>query len=139
MARVRSRFSKKSKYYITKEAFLAAYRWCHNYDAWVAEHELSVGLRSGNGDDSGSPGGGGMSDPTAAQAIRLANLYENIETIRSLAYAAEPSLHPYLLQYVTHADMTFDKLKAQGMPCERKMFYDRRRKFYWMLAQKLNL
>lgn len=139
MARVRSRFSKKSKYYISKHVFLTAYHYCLNYDEWVEEHELSIGLRSGNGDDSGSSGSGGTSDPTASQAIRMANLYEKIETVRSLAYAAEPSLHPYLLQYVTHEDMTFDKLKAQGMPCERKMFYDRRRKFYWMLAKKLEL
>lgn len=137
MAKVRARFSRKSKYYISKHAFMTAYYYCLNYNEWVAEHDLSVGLHSGDGEGEGS--GEATSDPTASQAIRLADLYEKIELIRATAYAAEPSIHPYLLMYVTNEGLTFDKLKAQGLPCERKMFYDRRRKFYWMISKKLNL
>lgn len=136
MAKVRAKFSPKSKYYISKHVFLICYHFCLNYDEWMEEHNLSVGLSHG-GDGKG--GGSGTGDPTSSQAIRLAELYKRIEIIRSTAYAVEPSIFEYLLDYVTHDDVTFDKLKAQGLPCERKMFYDRRRKFYWMLAQKLNL
>lgn len=137
MAKVRSRFSKRSKYYISKHAFMTAYHYCLNYDEWKAEYELSAGLHSGSKEGEGT--GEGANDPTSTQAIRLAELYEKIELIRSTAYAAEPSLYPYLLRYVTQEDLTFDKLKAEGMPCERDMFYDRRRKFYWLLSKRLNL
>ena len=135
MARVRSRFSRNSKYYISKSAFLTVYHYCHNYPEWAKLHAEGVGLSRGEGDG----GTSGISDRTSSKAIRLADLYEKIERIRQTAYDAEPLLHPYLLMYVTHEDMTFDKLKAKGLPCERNMFYDRRRKFYWMLAKKMNL
>lgn len=134
MAKVRARFSRKSKYYISKTAFLTVFWYCLNYPEWKAEHDLNIGLKSSNGN-----GGGGISDPTAAQAIRLSDLAERIDMIEQTAFDAEPELHPYLLWYVTREDLTFDKLKALGMNCERDMFYDRRRKFYWMLSQRLNL
>ena len=134
MAKVRARFSRKSKYYISRANFLTAFYYCLNYPEWKQEHDLSVGLHSGNGN-----GGGGISDPTAAQAIRLSELAEKIDLVERTAYDAEPELHPYLLMYVTNEDLTFDDLKGRGIPCERKMFYDRRRKFYWMLAKRLKL
>lgn len=136
MAKVRARFSRNSKYYISKAAFLTAFWWCLNYPEWKTVHDMNVGLRSGSGDGGG---GNGISDPTAAQAIRLSDLAEKIELIEQTAFDAEPLLHPYLLMYVTREDLTFDKLLAMGMPCERKMFYDRRRKFYWLLSQRLKL
>lgn len=135
MGRIRSKFSPKSKYYIGRHAFLTTYYYCLNYPGWKRLHDSMVGLhRSG---DDGPRGGSG--DPTASQAIRLADLAEKIEMIRQTAYAAEPSLHPYLLRYVTEEDMTFDRLKALGIPCEKKMFYDRRRKFYYLMSKQLNL
>jgi len=136
MPRVRSRFSKNSKYFLTQAQFLTVYYFCHNYPEWVKEHDEGAGLTRG-GEEGG--GGSGISDPTSAKAIRLADLYEKIELIRQTAYDAEPLLHPYLLYYVTHEDMTYDKIKAKGLPCERKMFYDRRRKFYYNLARKMNV
>ena len=137
MPRVWSQFSKRSKYYISRHIFMTVYHYCLNYDEWVSEYNLNVGLRKGEGEGGGRSKG--EQDPTSEQAIRLADLYQKIETIRSAAYAAEPELYDYLLAYVTQSDMTFDKLKARGMPCERKMFYDRRRKFYWIMSKKLHL
>lgn len=134
MAKVRARFSRKSKYYISKAAFLTVFWWCLNYPEWKQEHDMSVGLRSGSGN-----GGGGIGDPTASQAVRLSDLAEKIDLVERTAYEAEPELHPFLLMYVTREDLTFDKLKALGMHCERDMFYDRRRKFYWMLSKRLRL
>ena len=134
MARVRARFSRRSKYYVPKHIFMLVYHYCLNYGDWQAEHDTRIGLCRGGGDNSG-----GVGDPTAAQAIRLADLYERIALIEQTAQEVEPSLHPWLLRYVTTEALTFDRLKAEGMPCERKMFYDRRRKFYWLMSQRLKL
>jgi len=136
MARVWTRFSRRSKYYISKHAFLVAYHYCLNYNDWKREHDANIGLKRGGGE---SESNGGVGDPTASQAIRLSELHDKISLIEQTAYEAEPTLEPYLLRYVTNEGMTFDKLKAQGIPCERKMFYDRRRKFYWMMSIKLKL
>lgn len=108
--------------------------YCLNYPDWKQEHDDSIGLTHGNGE-----GGSGVSDPTAAQAIRMADLAERINLIEQTVYDAEPDLYKYLLMCVTQEGLTFDKLKAQGMACERKMFYDRRRKFYWLMSRRLHL
>lgn len=135
MAKFRARFSRKSKYYISKHAFLTAFYFSLNYKDWKREHELYVGLTRGNSDESGS----GLGDPTAAQAMRLADLAYKINLIEQAAHDADHVIADYILLYVTSEDMTFDKLKALDMPCERKMFYDRRRKYYWLLSNRLGL
>lgn len=135
MPRVWVNFSKRGKYYISKHAFLTVLHFCMQYDDWLREYRDSVGLRGVQSNTSTS----GVGDPTAAQAIRLEELSQRIEMIERTANEADPSLHPYLLRGVTTEGMTFDMLKAQGIPCERKMYYDRRRKFYYMMAGNLHL
>ena len=135
MAKVRSRFSRNSKYWIPPHVFMVVYHYCLNYPDWKAEHDLSVGLRSMRGEG----GGGGTGDPTANQAMRLANLAERISLIEDTVNFVAPEISMYLLRYVTDEDLTFDMVKAQGCPCERKMFYDRRRAFYFLLANRLKL
>lgn len=136
MAKFRTRFSRKSKYYISKHAFLTAFYFSLNYIDWKQEHDLGIGLTRGS---SGESGGGGIGDPTATQAIRFADLAGKIGMIEQAAYDADPVIHEWILLYVTREDMTFDKLKALDMPCEKDMFYDRRRKYYWLLSKKLGL
>lgn len=135
MAKVRSRFSKKSKYWLPKHVFMVAYHYCLNYPDWKAEHDLSIGLRSMRGEG----GRGGTGDPTANQAMRLADLAQKINLIEETVNFVAPEISAYLLAYVTDEDLTFDMIKARGCPCERKMFYDRRRAFYYLLANKLKL
>lgn len=135
MANLRSRFSSRSKYYISQHAFLTIYHYCMMYQEWLTEYHNAVGLKSVHSDG----GAGGPGDPTASQAMRLKDIADRIELIRQTAYDAEPLLYPFLLDGVTVKGMTFDTLKARGMPCERDMYYDRRRKFYWMMSHKLNL
>ena len=135
MPNIRSKFSTTSKYYISKHAFLAVLHYCMMYQEWLAEYKSSAGLR---GVQSGS-GSSGVGDPTASQAIRLKELSDKIDLIERTAYDAEPAIASYLLRGVTIEGMTFDRLKGQGMACERKMYYDRRRKFYWLMSKRLNL
>lgn len=135
MPRYWSNFSKRGKYYISKHAFLTVLHYCMQYKEWQEQYRQSAGLRGVQSNTSPS----GIGDPTAVQAIRLKELSERINLIEQTANEAEPSIHPFLLRGVTIEGMTFDMLKAQGIPCERKMYYDRRRKFYWMMAQKLHL
>ena len=137
MTKIRTRFSRKSKYYISRGAFLSAYGFSLTYNDLKREHDTLVGLTRGNGD--GGEGSGGIGDPTASQAIRLADLAEKINLIEQTAYDTDPPLHPYLLMYVTNEHMTFETVKALGIPCERTMFYDRRRKYYWLLSVRMGL
>lgn len=136
MAKFRTRFSRKSKYYVSKHAFLTAFHFSLNYNDWKQEHDLNIGLTHG---DNNEGSGRGIGDPTATQGIRLADLAYKISLIEQAAHDADPVIADYILLYVTREDMTFDKLKALDIPCERALFYDRRRKYYWLLSQRLGL
>ena len=125
----------KSKYYVPWQTLQLVRAHCRMYPTWEKEYNESVGLRnivSGNGS-------GGVGDPTASQAIRLKELSDRIDLIEKTAVAAEATIWKYILLGVTERHMTFERLKAKGMPCERDMYYDRRRKFYWLMAQRLRL
>ena len=50
---------------------------------------------------------------------------------------ADQDLYQYLLKAVTSEDVTYRYLKMiMRIPCGKKMYYDRRRKFYWLLDQR---
>lgn len=60
-------------------------------------------------------------------------LSDYMRMVEQSAMAADPELYSYILKAVTE-DLTFGTLKSlYDIPCERDMFYDRRRKFYWVL------
>ena len=84
------------------------------------------------------PSGSGSSNETEALAIRRMELKKKIETIEQTAIEADAELYPYILKAVTNEWATFRYLKdSLGMPCEKDMFYERRRKFYYLMSKKI--
>ena len=69
-------------------------------------------------------------------AIRASELSEKIKLIEDTIYACANGLESYLKWGVCYG-LTFDQLKAKGMPLERTAYYDMRRKFYYMLSYKI--
>ena len=66
------------------------------------------------------------------------NLIDKIQMVESCAYQADSELHEYLLRGVTEA-RTFENLKARlDIPCSRNTYYDRYRKFFWLLSAARN-
>ena len=79
------------------------------------------------------------SDATQQLAIRRAQLEKNCELIEQTAIEADPDIYQYLLKAVTNEDVTYRYMRMiMGIPCGKKMYYDRRRKFYWLLDQRKN-
>ena len=64
-------------------------------------------------------------------------LEKNCRLIEQTALEADPDIYQYLLKAVTQEGVTFWYLKKiMDMPCGRTMYYDRRKKFYWLLSHK---
>lgn len=79
------------------------------------------------------------SDATQQLAIRRAQLAKNCEMVEQTAMDADPEIYQYLIKAVTDENVTYRYLEmVMGIPCGRKMYYDRRRKFYWLLDQRKN-
>lgn len=127
-----------SKYGISKNRFRELYYWCLQYDEWLDELKYKTDtVKSIEITDMPVVHCG--SDATQRLAIRRAQLEKNCELIEQTAIEADPNIYQYLLKAVTNEDVTYRYLRMiMGIPCGKKMYYDRRRKFYWLLDQRKN-
>lgn len=80
----------------------------------------------------------GDSNPTMDAAIRCAELSRKIEMVETAAKLADQSLYKYIIKGVTNDGINFNYLQTvMNIPCSANTYYDRRRKFYWILSQNL--
>lgn len=126
----------RNKYGISKNRFRELYYWCLQYKEWKDElNYMTNTIKSIEIKD--APGAGEMGDPTQKLAIRREELKRNCELIEKTAIEADPEIYQYLIKAVTDENITYRYLKMiMNIPCGKKMYYDRRRKFYWLLNQK---
>lgn len=53
--------------------------------------------------------------------------------VKQAAIDADPDLYPYILKAVTE-ELSFTYLKTKpNIPCGKDMYYDRFRRFFWLL------
>lgn len=127
--------SKMNKWWLPKYRYLELRYFALQYPDWkrkYAELEGSVGMVS-RGTDTLRVNASKVADRTAEIAIQRKLLSDYMRMVEQSAMAADPELYSYILKAVTE-DLTFGTLKSlYDIPCERDMFYDRRRKFYWVL------
>ena len=84
------------------------------------------------------PSSNHLSDPTSKVVIMKDYYLERIEMIERSAMDADVYLYDYILKAVTGGlSYTYLKLKLD-IPCGKDMFYDRYRKFFWLLSNSRN-
>lgn len=124
------------KYGISNKRFKELYYFCLQYNEWKDELRYNTDtVKSIEIKD--CPATHETGDPTQQLAMRRAMLEKNCQLIEQTAIDADSFIHPYILKAVTDENVTYRYLKmVMGIPCGKKMYYDRRRKFYWLLNQK---
>lgn len=135
----RAEISKRNKYWLSKHRFYEISHHCLQYQEWKDEYKvLSKGsLRSTILD--GMPRGTGNGDSTASAAFRLVELRRKIDTVERIAKEADPVIWKFILKAVTTEGVTFNYLQnVMGIPCGKDLFYDRRRKFYWLMNREIH-
>jgi hypothetical protein len=76
------------------------------------------------------------SDPTAKWGIARAYYSGKMDMVKKAAASADEDLYIYILKAVTE-DLSYNYLKTRlGMPCSKDMYYDRYRKFFWLLSKE---
>lgn len=133
--KIRPETSKKNKYWIDKHRHYELKHFCLQYPYWkqaYAECE-DISLPSAAGEripSSNIPG-----DPTAKRAIRKAYYAERMDLIEKIAMEADRALCEYILKAVTE-ELSYTYLKSKlKIPCGKDMYYDRYRRFFWLLNQ----
>ena len=135
---IRPEISEKNKYYIDKHRYYELKHFCLQYNEWKKAYVLcndSIIFASSLERHSSS---NIPSDLTAKYAMRKVQYGERIKMIERVAKEADDFLYPYILKAVTEG-LSYVHLKSRlDIPCGKDMYYDRYRKFFWLLSQERN-
>lgn len=135
---IRPEVSKKNKYWIDKHRHYELKHFCLQYPEWKrayaefsdASTPLSMVERVTT---SNLPG-----DPTAKRAIMKAYYSEKISLIEKIAMETDRYLSEYIIKAVTE-NLSYTYLKSRlEIPCGKDLYYDRYRKFFWLLSEARN-
>lgn len=124
------------KYNISKYRLGELYNFCLQYNEWKEELKYNTHTMKGINLSDMPKGRNTISDPTAALTIRRIELSNKCHLIEQTAIETDEELHSYILKAVTE-DLPYTYLSmVLGMPCGRDMYYELRKKFFWLLSMK---
>ena len=129
-----SEVSKKNKWYVPKYRYLELKYFCLQYPEWKRRTAWLLAASYGStGIQNEIHGQLEFVDRTAKLALELTNVNSKISLVEKTVFESDESIAPWLLKGVTEG-ASFVKLKSlYDIPCERDMYYDRYRKFFWLL------
>ena len=130
--------STKSKYWLSNAAFYQAYYFALRYQEFKDTlEEMGDGSRGLSYDS--QPHGSASKSSLEDLAIKRSRISAKVDIIESACRLADAEMYPWLIKAVTNNDVGYDYLRYQlGIPYSRGTFYDRRRKFYYILSHKLD-
>lgn len=127
----------EKKWDITKHAFYQAYHFAMRYKEFrdILKYKTST-VGSPNMD--GMPKGGEIGNATQDLAITRQQAEQNCRLIERTAAVAGGEIYTYLLKAVTEEGISYKYLKEiMNIPCGKDLYYDRRRKFYYLLSKEI--
>lgn len=129
--------SYSGRYKLSKFEYGYAKWFSLKYPEWLDEYNtLKDSVKAVNYDQEGH-GSGKVNDSTGELAAKRAEIRRKMLLIEHAAFDAGGEIGEYILKSVIHEDVTFEDMKAQGLPCERTMYYERRRKYYYLLSKEI--
>lgn len=131
---MRAELSTKNKYWISKYKYYELKYFCLQYPEWKMIYECldnpripSVNAIKEHMD---------ISNPTEELAITKSLYSEKMKLIEQTAKETDEALSNYILKAVTQ-DLSFTYLSTVlDIPCSRGTYYDRYRRFFWLLSKK---
>ena len=135
---IRPEISKRNQYWIDKHRYYELKHFCLQYPVWRRSYDTIDGLSRWNtGFDVYSK----LNIPcdTTGKCVELRALYfDKMSMVEQTAIETDPVLAKYVFKAVTEG-LSYDQLKARlGIPCSRGTYYDRYRRFFWLLNKRKN-
>ena len=133
---IRSKLSRRNKYYISKERYLELKHFCLQYGEWKQKRvELAQSMGLSAIPIERLPVGSDISDKTAIAAIELNRFRDKMELVEFISTVTDREIGSYIFTAVTEG-MSYQTLLAQfEVPFGKDMFYDRYRKFFFLLDE----
>jgi hypothetical protein len=127
---------KNKKWWISENESRLAYSFAMMYNEWKATYDALDGWRTAPTNDTTRPTNA-VSSPTEQDAIKREELFRKMEIVDQTLIEADPYICQWLKISVTNPGVTYNALRQRGMACCPDMYYDRRRKFYFLLSKKI--
>lgn len=134
MGEVKAELSKRNKYYIPKHRYYELKHFCLQYPEWKKQYlmegfKMEAGLIQAKRNNP-------QNRPVEIASFSRGDILEKLDKVESCCRLADPALSKWLLLSVTEG-VPFTRLKMiYDIPCERDMFYDRYRRFFWLLDRR---
>lgn len=128
----------QKKWNISNHAFYQAYHFAMRYKEFkdLLKYKTSTIGSSKFGEVKGI---GGNKSATEELAIKRAKAKTNCRMIEEAAKEADESLYKYILKATTEEGITYKYLRTvMNIPCGKNYFYEKRRKFYYILSKKID-
>ena len=130
---VRPELSKSNRYWIEKNRYYELKYFCLQYQTWKRRYEELDGFSGRSIDEIVYSRLNNIANPTHRTAEERSLYLERMEVIEKAAIEAEPYLASYILKAVTEGH-SYTYLKSRlEIPCSRDTYYDRYRRFFWLL------
>lgn len=137
MAKLKPELSKKNKYWIDRNRYYELKYFCLQYPLWKRVHEdlIAAPISSYHLTRTSE---GTLRDPIALCAAERELYSSRMVVIEKAARDSDPYLASYIFKAVTEG-YSFTYLESVlEIPCSRDTYYDRYRKFFWLLDRYKN-
>lgn len=130
--------TKKNKYYIPKEDYLTAIHYSLRYPIWKQELDSFADTAKAITYDKDRVQTSGDYDSTYEAAVKIAesDIAKKVQLIDDTITLTAKGLDKFLTLGVCYG-LTFEQLKIKGMPCERSLYYQIRRHYYYELSRRI--
>lgn len=135
---IRAEISTKNRYWIDKHRHYELKHFCLQYPSWKkAYHALDgTSLPSITAERISSTNV--PSDPTGNCVLMRDQYLKRMRIVEEAARSADEYLYEYILKAVTEG-LSYTYLQTVlDIPCSRDTYYDRYRKFFWLLSNSRN-
>lgn len=132
---IRPEVSIKNRYYIDKHRHYELKHFCLQYPKWKKAYIESLDTDIPLSMIENSKTADGVYDPTSSRAITRAYYSKRMRMLEQVAKDADNYLWVYILKAVTEG-LSYTYLRTKlDIPCGKDMYYDRYRKFFWLLSE----
>ena len=129
---IRPEISKKSKWWISKHRYYELKHFCLQYPEFKQLYLSAIGVKPSEIVRTDPE----WSDPTGRSAMIRDKYLAKMRLIEQCCYAASDEIGSYILKAVTEGVSYVGLKMMYDIPCSRDMFYDRYRKFFYILSRK---
>lgn len=135
---IRAEVSKNNKYWINKHRHYELKHFCLQYPLWKKLYKEIDGYGDCILNDIRTSKTNIPSDPTFNAVTAKLEYLNKMKLVEQTAIATDVDLSDYILKAVTEG-LSYTILKTKlNIPCSRDTYYDRYRKFFWLLDSTKN-